>query len=137
MHVFGMNLFGKIRSLVRQAWYRWLEFCALNRADRAARAEMSAYFRQNLQAAKWTTLINWPFCIVQDQAGEYWYLPANGGRRRPHRWMLRRHLREQAAIRAMIARLQHHEQTGSRNHCCHIQETGSIAGSNHSLQPWM
>ena len=85
----------------------------LSRADRSARAEMSAYFRQNPQAAKWTAPINWPFCIVQDQAGEYWYLPANGGRRRPPRLMLRRHLREQAAKRAMIARLQHHEKTGS------------------------
>ena len=66
---------------------------------------MNAHFLENPQEAKWTAPIGWPYEIVQDRNGEYWYLPANGGRRRPPRWMLRRHFRNEAATREMIERV--------------------------------
>ena len=72
---------------------------------------MNAYFLENPHAAKWTAPIGWPYVIVQDADGEYWYLTADGGRRRPPRWLLRRHLRSIAATREMFERLQREQTT--------------------------
>lgn len=72
---------------------------------------MTAYFLENPHAAKWTAPIGWPYEIVQNADGEYRYLTADGQRRRPPRWMLRRHLRSLAATREMIERLQREQTT--------------------------
>ena len=76
---------------------------------------MNANFLENPQAAKWTAPIGWPYEIVQGPDGEYWYLPANGGRRRPPRWLLRRHLRNEAATREMIERVLGEQKTRSQS----------------------
>lgn len=100
-----MKVIGKVQSQVRQAWYRWLELWTLSRADRRARTEMNARFLENPHEVKWTAPIGWPYEIARDRDGEYRYLPANGGRRRPPRWLLRRHLRNEAVTQEMIERV--------------------------------
>jgi len=101
----GRQLLAKIGSWARQARFWWLQFWTLSRADRRERAKMNAYYRENPKAFKWTAPIGWPFEIVQDPDGEYWYLPANGGRRRPPRWMLLWHHRRMGEIDELIRRM--------------------------------